>query len=111
MISRRRFIQQTSVLAMTLPLTRFVSAEGMSKGWLMPDEASPHARTWMTFGANNDIRGQRLLPGVQENLANMALTIAEYEPVSMLVRQNDMARAYALMGDKVDFIESNMNDL
>ncbi|MFL7026876.1 agmatine deiminase family protein [Enterovibrio norvegicus] len=112
MISRRRFIQQTGLLTVTLPLACHLGATtARASGWLMPDEAAPHARTWMVFGANKDIWGRRLFPGVQENLANIALTIAEYEPVSMLVRQCDMARAYALMGDRVDFIESNMNDL
>ncbi|OEE68359.1 agmatine deiminase [Enterovibrio norvegicus FF-33] len=116
MISRRRFIQHASVLAMTLPLTHLLSAKttgatNFSQGWFMPDEASPHVRTWMAFGANKQIWGSDLLPVVQENLADIALTIAKYEPVSMLVRQKDMALAKSLMGDKVDLIVGDMDDL
>jgi agmatine deiminase len=79
--------------------------------WLMPDEGAPHERTWMAFGASRKIWGKRLLPEVQRNLAKIALTIARYEPVSMLVRESDMPLAQRLMGDKVDLIVCPLDDL
>ncbi len=59
----------------------------------MPDESHPHKRTWMAFGASREIWGQKLLAGVQDDLASIARTIAMYEPVYMLVRKEDFAVA------------------
>jgi len=40
----------------------------------------------MAFGASEEIWSGDLLSEVQQNLTTIAQTIAEYEPVSMLVR-------------------------
>jgi agmatine deiminase len=77
----------------------------------MPDEADPHERTWMAFGASEEIWGKKLLPEVQRNLANIALAIAKYEPVSMLVRKNDYAIAKKLMGETVTLHVTQLDDL
>ncbi|MDD1781180.1 agmatine deiminase family protein [Enterovibrio sp. ZSDZ35] len=111
MISRRRFMQQTSALAMSLPFGSAMGETNYAKNWYMPDEAAKHVRTWMVFGAHKAIWGARLLPQVQKNLATIALTIAKYEPVSMLVRQEDLPLAKSLMGDKVELVVGQMNDL
>jgi agmatine deiminase len=65
----------------------------------------------MAFGASQKIWGKKLLPEVQRNLATIALTIAKYEPVSMLVRQADLTVAQQLTGDKVDLIVCPHDDL
>lgn len=77
----------------------------------MPDEGEPHVRTWMAFGASKRIWGAKLLPEVQRNLASIALAIAQYEPVFMLVRTADLGLAQKLMGDKVVFITCPLDDL
>lgn len=79
--------------------------------WHMPEEAEPHARTWMAFGGSARIWGRRLLPEVQRNLANLANTIARYEPVSMLVRENEMELARSLIAPSVELISSPLDDL
>jgi agmatine deiminase len=79
--------------------------------WRMPDESEPHQRTWMAFGASEEIWGKKLLPEVQRNLALIALTIAKFELVSMLVRQEDVETAKKLVGSKVDLVISPLNDL
>jgi agmatine deiminase len=80
-------------------------------GWFMPDESEPHRRTWMAFGARKEIWGRRLLPEVQRNLANIASSISEYEPVSMLVRESDLAIAKRLMGSNIDLVVCPIDDL
>ena len=77
----------------------------------MPDEADPHRRTWMAFGATRRIWGSELLSEVQRNLATIALAIAEYEPVSMLVRPGDRNAAGNLMGSAVELIACPLDDL
>ncbi len=77
----------------------------------MPDEGEPHLRTWMAFGAGREIWGKKFLPEVQRNLATIAQTIAEYEPVSMLVRQADLALAQQLTGSEIELIVCPLDDL
>ncbi|MBV7316132.1 agmatine deiminase family protein [Shewanella sp. NIFS-20-20] len=77
----------------------------------MPDESDPHKRTWMAFGASAAIWGRDLLPEVQRNLATLAQTIAKYEPVSMLVRENEYDLAREMVGDTVQLIVSPLDDL
>lgn len=80
--------------------------------WRMPDEGEPHQRTWMSFGASADIWGDKLLPEVQRNLAELARTIAKYEPVSMLVRRPDRATAQSLLqGANVTLVDAELDDL
>jgi agmatine deiminase len=80
--------------------------------WRMPDESEPHLRTWMAFGASADIWGDELLPDVQGNLAELARTIAKYEPVSMLVRHTERTTAQRLLrGANVTLVEADLDDL
>lgn len=77
----------------------------------MPDEGEPHARTWMAFGASEEIWGDELLPRVQEDLATIANAIAKHEPVTMLVRPEDRARAEELCDEAVELVEADLDDL
>jgi agmatine deiminase len=65
----------------------------------------------MAFGPSATVWGHKLLPEVRRNLAGNALTIARFEPVSMLVRPHDMALAKQLMGSAVALIPAALDDL
>lgn len=118
MHTRRAFIRDSlslsgAVLAggaslMSIPPT-FAQSNGAS--WRMPDEGDPHAATWMAFGPSAKIWGRDLLPDVRENLATIAKTIAVYEPVNMLVRQEDFDLASDLCGPAVNLIVMPIDDL
>jgi agmatine deiminase len=86
-------------------------AQPEERGWRMPDESEPHARTWMAFGANAGIWGNDLLPEVQRNLAAIALAIVRFEPVSMLVNEEHLETARDLVGDAVDLVPCALDDL
>lgn len=77
----------------------------------MPDEAAPHDRTWMAFGASQRIWGRRLLGEVRHNLAAIAQAIARYEPVSMLVRPEEYDLAAQMCGAFVDLVVAPLDDL
>lgn len=77
----------------------------------MPDEGAPHTRTWMAFGAQRSIWGRHLLPEVQLNLTLIANTIADFEPVTMLVRSEEMTRAKKAVSDSVALLETKLDDL
>ncbi|MEM7469543.1 MAG: agmatine deiminase family protein, partial [Pseudomonadota bacterium] len=63
----------------------------------MPDESHPHRRTWMAFVANDYIWADRQISAVKADLALIANTVADYEPVSMLVSQSDYDEAARLL--------------
>ncbi|WP_444910578.1 agmatine deiminase family protein [Microbulbifer sp. TRSA005] len=114
MTNRRNFVKVLGAFtaASLLSGTKESFAVMNSKStWYMPDEGEPHLRTWMAFGASRKIWGRKLLREVQQNLATIALTIAEYEPVSMLVRQADLPLARRLMGDKIELVVCPLDDL
>ena len=111
MSTRRNFIQTTCAFPAGALLTS--SWAQSPSAWRMPDEAEPHARTWMAFGASKAVWGNKLLPEVQRNLATIALTIARFEPVSMLVREADLPIAQRLMGKNaaITLIPCPLDDL
>ena len=77
----------------------------------MPDEADPHRRTWMAFGASTSIWGSKLLPTVRDNLGLIARSIARFEPVTVLVRPGEMDLARAKCGPDVDLVATPLDDL
>lgn len=81
------------------------------RSWRMPEEGDPHKRTWMAFGASEAIWGAALLPEVRRNLARIAQAIAQFEPVSMLVRPEDLDLARGLVGPSVELVEAPLDDL
>lgn len=114
MITRRGLGKSLGILTAVTLLSAARHACAMTNSrdvWFMPDEGGPHARTWMAFGASREVWGKKLLPEVQRNLATIALTIAQYEPVSMLVRQSDLPLAQRMMGNKVELIVCPLDDL
>jgi agmatine deiminase len=81
----------------------------------MPDEGEPHERTWMGFTSSGDIWGKDL-PGVQQDLMRIADAIAQFEPVSMLVNGNAMARAEKLRAgaaqqSNIQLVAASLDDL
>ncbi len=77
----------------------------------MPDESEKHLRTWMAFGASKKIWGSKLHTEVQRNLASIANAISEFEPVSMLVRKAEYAKAAKLLNPKIKLITCELDDI
>lgn len=130
MLKRRRFIQQTGLFLFGSTLLPACHRSGeknasafeekkasasdnaaQSAKFAMPDEGEPHKKTWMAFGASKAIWGQELLTEVRHNLATIAKTIAQYEPVSMLVRAEELSLAQELVGDAVELLVAPLDDL
>ena len=110
MVTRRQLLQTTALF--TGGFVMGCNQSGTNdNGWTMPDEAMAHQRTWMAFGASERIWGQQLLPEVRRNLVTIAQTIAQYEPVSMLVRAEEYDLARDLLGSSIELIVSPLDDL
>ena len=86
-------------------------AQGNGNLWRMPEEGEPHAATWMAFGPSTKIWGKRLRSVAQENLAEIAKTIAAHETVNMLVREEEHDLAARLCGPAVNLLVQPIDDL
>lgn len=113
MMTRRQFMLAMAALASmpALGMTKANTVDDNKNNWLMPDEADQHKRTWMAFVADEEIWGEKLVSEVHRNLATIANTIAKYEPVSMLVNEDDYALAKSLVGPNVALVVAETDDL
>ncbi|MEO0868187.1 MAG: agmatine deiminase family protein [Cyanobacteria bacterium J06642_11] len=110
--TRRQFLHNTALFTGGLLMGCANSGmTGANTRWRMPDEAALHERTWMAFGASEKIWGRRLLPEVQRNLVSIAHAIAQYEPVSMVVREREYDLARNLLGSDIDLVVAPLDDL
>ena len=76
----------------------------------MPAEFAPHERTVICWPARVDLYGE-LMPRAEDAHAQVARTIAGYEPVSMIVQPGPAAaRAAELCGGGVDIVEIPIDD-
>ncbi len=112
-VNRRWLLQRTGLLCLGACLPRLAAAAAMAAetGQHMPDEGARHKRTWMAFGASARIWGRWLLPRVQRDLATIANIIVRYEPVTMLVRADEIALAESLLDPAVEIVQCPMDDL
>ncbi|MGB2838939.1 MAG: agmatine deiminase family protein [Actinomycetes bacterium] len=87
--------------------TMAATAEGeLRRTWRVPAEDVRHRRTWMAWPSSWAIWGN-WLPGIQQDIALIARTVARYEPVVMLASDAGAARkARRLCGRNVRVIGS-----
>lgn len=112
-MNRRSFVQSATaaISGVFAGCTGRAGSTGEQKTWLMPEEGQPHRRTWMAFAAGERIWG-RDLPRVRRDLVTIAITIARFEPVSMLVRAEDVEQARSLLGSSpVELVTAELDDL
>ncbi len=76
----------------------------------MPAEEHAHNATWMCFPASTEVWG-RNLGAVQSSIADIALAIAGFEPVRMLVPKHARTAASRRVGSDVELIDGPVDDL
>jgi agmatine deiminase len=81
-----------------------------SAGWKMPAEESEHERTWMCWPSSRSIWGDDL-ELVQDTIETIAVTIAEFEPVTMLCRPDQFDALTERLGGAVGLLEAPVDDL
>ncbi|MFZ6845051.1 agmatine deiminase family protein [Undibacterium sp. RuTC16W] len=132
MKSRRNFLKHCTTAGTAFLLAQGLSACGGGAGeesvavppatggsnnpntstWLMRDEGDKHKATWMAFSAQEAIWGSAAAARmVRDDLARVANTIVKYEPVNMLVRQQDLAEAQQKVDSRVKLIVQDMDDV
>jgi agmatine deiminase len=76
---------------------------------MMPAEDHLHRRTWMCWPSNRGVWGSDLR-SVQDTIVDIALTIAEFEPVAMLARPEELRPIRPLLPG-VELVEAPVDDL
>ena len=81
-------------------------------GWRMPHEGDTHERTWMAFPRAGITLGENAAEAETAYAAwsETALTIAEFEPVTMVVDPTEMTRAKNMLGSAVEIMESPLDE-
>ncbi|NUJ99765.1 agmatine deiminase family protein [Streptomyces lunaelactis] len=78
-------------------------------GWRMPDEAHPHELTYMSWPTRQIWKSD--IYGVREDVARIARTIAEFEPVVLLANGQDVKAARKACGSGVEVVPIPVDDL
>lgn len=73
----------------------------VSDGYRMPAEWTEHERCWMAWPCNIGLWGAGL-PAARKAYAEVARTIASFEPVVMVARPQDAAEAEQLCGPEIE---------
>lgn len=81
----------------------------MQTGFHMPAEWQPHSRCWMGWPSNAAIWTNGMDEACQ-SFARVVRAISDFEPVSLLVRPADRARAFQLCGAAVEYIDYPLDD-
>ena len=81
-------------------------------GFRMPPESDPHERTFMQWPARTSIyRSQGALEDVRSRIVLIARTIARFEPVVVLARPEQMAKAAEALGPGIEIWPIETDDL
>ena len=79
--------------------------------WRMPAESAQHARTFMSWPPLDSVWEGEDGPAVQNDIAAIARTVAEYEPVVLLAAPEEMRVAQRACGSGVEVIPIATDDL
>ncbi|WP_299866669.1 agmatine deiminase family protein [uncultured Hoeflea sp.] len=77
-------------------------------GFRMPAEWTPHERTWMMWPSRPEVWDD--MDATCRNYAAVAHSIRRFEPLTMLVRSEDMAEARNFLGSDIELLEHAIND-
>ena len=87
-------------------------ASTASQGYWMPDEAGPHARTFMQWPVSLDVYEHvRYARQAQRMIAKIANIIADFEPVVMLMAEEHRADARGMLAEAVEIWPVPTDDL
>ncbi len=112
-LSRRAFVLAMGALAQG-SRSSFAMGPGVQRppGFYVPDEAWPHARSFMQWPVSRAIYPQAdVLADVQQTIARIANAIAAFEPVVMLMDPVHEPQARQLLSNAIDIWPIATQDL
>lgn len=78
-------------------------------GFIMPAEWAAHARCWMAWPSRAETWGEHL-DGARDTVAELANTIAQFEPVTIITKPKNVAEVSLLTGQGVNQISLAHDD-
>jgi agmatine deiminase len=78
-------------------------------GFVMPPEWAPHERCWMAWPCRAELWGERMA-AARETYAEVAKTIAQFEPVTMIARPDLTAEASLQCGQGISVLPLDHDD-
>jgi len=80
--------------------------------WRMPHEGAPHERTWMAWPSGGYALGdsEASAEEARSTWAAVALAVARFEPVTMVVDPSAVAAARKYLGSDVELVEAPLDD-
>jgi len=113
MMTRRNMIKSAAALSVAWPLPVNAALGGArSNGFFYPEESQPHERSFMQWPVSRRVYpDRRFLSDLQHTIADIANTIAEFEPVVMLMDSAHEKAARRLLGSKVEIWDIATEDL
>lgn len=83
-----------------------------ANGYVMPEETEPHVRTFMQWPVNRTVyRDHVFLEMVQQTIADIANTIAQFEPVVMLADKSHHNKMRKMLGTGIELWDIATDDL
>ncbi|WOE75758.1 agmatine deiminase family protein [Alterisphingorhabdus coralli] len=117
MLNRRQAGQMlggATLLAAVSALTACTGEAAMAdpKGYYLPEESEPHQCTFMQWPVNRSVHPDPVfLEMLQASIANVANSIAAFEPVTMLMAAEHKASARRMLSDAVQIWDIPTDDL
>ncbi len=114
MMSRRSLIQSLAAIGGLSLLSGRAEAQGGARaaGFWYPEETDPHERTFMQWPVNRKVHDDPdFLFDLQETIAEIASTIAEFEPVVMLAAAEHHKAIRKLVSGQVELWDIPTDDL
>ncbi|MFW0792983.1 agmatine deiminase family protein [Gordonia sp. CPCC 205515] len=80
--------------------------------WKMPAETAPHERVWMAFPRKNTTLAESAADAETAYAAwsQVANTVVEFEPVTVVVDPTEAARARTMLASAVEIVEADLDD-
>lgn len=80
--------------------------------WTMPAETAPHDRVWMAFPRINTTLAESAADAETAYAAwsQVANTVSEFEPVTIVVDPSEVTRARSLISSEVTIVEAPLDD-
>jgi len=112
MLSRRTFLAGVSTAALSGLGSMAAMARGDRPAFRLPEESARHERTFMQWPVNRAVHPyQAFLDPLQQSIADVANTIAEFEPVVMLMDEPHAPAARRKLSATVEVWDIPTDDL
>ncbi|WP_336096607.1 agmatine deiminase family protein [Roseovarius sp. CH_XMU1461] len=109
-MNRRNLLAAGGAAGLAAMAGRGVAAGG--EGYAVPPEEAPHARSFMQWPVNRKVHPDPVfLDMAQQTIADIANSIAEFEPVILLADKADHARARKKLSARVELWDIPTEDL